>query len=351
MKKIVAVVLVVVFFGAFAVVAASPEARAEAKRRSKWVVVATNMFQDSLRRTGLRSDQIAQDRGEQRTEADVPAAIVRIDRTFTNYVNALPDSARGFAGKHVLEVGPGDNAGVALRFVGAGAQQVVALDKFVPFRQTSFHAALYGRLRETRSDEERRAMDDAIDVGSGIQLRQPRLEWVTGVGIEEQHAALAPQSFDLIVSNAVLEEVYALDEAFAAMDRLIRRGGYQVHKIDLRDYGMFTRFGYHPLEFLTIRDGIYRYMVESTGQPNRRLVDYYRRKATELGYDARIFITSVLGVDQELRPPRPQLCPCPEADRSRALLREIRPRLLARYQALTDDELAVQGILLVMQKR
>jgi SAM-dependent methyltransferase len=351
MRKIAASVLVLVLLGAIALAAASPRVRTEAKRRSKWVVVASNVFQDSLRRAGFRDDQIDQDDGERRTDADVAPALTRIGRTFSNYVERLPTESRAVAGKRVLEVGPGDNAGVALRFVAAGAQRVVALDKFVPFRATRFHGALYRALRDERPPAERRAVDEAIDLTSGVRVRPPRLEWISGVGVEEPHASLASGSFDLIVSNAVLEEVYAIDEAFAAMDRLLAPGGFQVHKIDLRDYGMFSRHGYHPLEFLTIPDGLYRYMVESTGQPNRQLVDYYRRKAVELDYDARILATSLLGGPGELQPPRERLCPCPELPIASTMIGEVRPRLLERYRRLPDEDLMVQGILLIMRKR
>jgi hypothetical protein len=50
---------------------------------------------------------------------------------------------------------------------------------------------------------------------------------------------------------------------------------------------MFLKYGFHPLEFLTVSDTVYRYMVEYSGQPNRRLVDYYRRKMAQLGYPPR----------------------------------------------------------------
>ena len=351
MKKTVASVLVFLLLGAMALAASSPRLRTEAKRRSKWVVVASNVFQDSLRRAGLRADQIDQDDGDRRTQADVPPALKRVAGTFDTYLRHLPVEAQRLAGTRVLEVGPGDNAGVALRFAASGAARVVALDKFVPFRATPFHGSLYKALRDERPPAERRAIDEAIELTSDIRLRPPRLEWISGVGVEDPHASLVPGSFDLIVSNAVLEEVYAIDGAFAAMDRLLAPGGYQVHKIDLRDYGMFSRHGYHPLEFLTIPDGLYRYMVESTGQPNRQRVDYYRRKAAELGYAARILTTSVLGGTGELRPPREAVCPCPELAVASTIIREVRPRLLDRYRRLPDEDLMVQGILVIMRKR
>jgi hypothetical protein len=56
-----------------------------------------------------------------------------IDSTFARYEHYL-SADLDLHGKHVLEIGPGHNVGVALRFVAAGADQVVAVDKFVPFQ-------------------------------------------------------------------------------------------------------------------------------------------------------------------------------------------------------------------------
>jgi hypothetical protein len=148
-----------------------------------------------------------------------------------------------------------------------------------------------------------------------------RRDRALGIRTEGRHHSVPAESFDLIVSKAVLEEVYDLDAAFDGIDHVLRPGGYQIHKIDLRDYGTFTRHGHHPLEFLTVPDGIYRYMAESTGLPNRRLVDYYRAKAAALGYTARILTTLSLGATEEFRPPLEQLCPCGHLTKAHSLFR------------------------------
>src|SRR4051794_33313215 len=50
-------------------------------------------------------------------------------------------------GLHVLELGPGDNLGVALRFLAAGAERVVCLDRFAIRRDPDFERRVYERLR------------------------------------------------------------------------------------------------------------------------------------------------------------------------------------------------------------
>src|SRR5206468_454724 len=156
---------------------------------------------------------------------------------------------------------------------------------------------------------------------------------------DDAAAGFDRESFDLIVSNDVLEEVYDLDHTFAALDRVLRPGGRQVHVVDLRDYGMFTKYGFHPLEFLTLPDGIYRFMVESTGQPNRRLIDYYRRTMDALGYDATIYAMRSIGQRETLPEFRTAIRYGSDySDENVAIVRSIRPRLLKRYQELSDEE-------------
>jgi hypothetical protein len=87
------------------------------------------------------------------------------------------------------------------------------------------------------------------------------------------------------------EEVYDLDSLFSVLDRLLAPGGRQVHVIDLRDYGLFSKLGFHEFECLTLSDGVYRYMTESIGQPNRHLLNYNSDRMSVLGYQATSYRT------------------------------------------------------------
>jgi hypothetical protein len=206
-------------------------------------------------------------------------------------------------------------------------------------------------VRQQLGTDERRRFDAAIEVDQAVALKSELLTYISGRGIEEVAGTLPPDSIDVIVSNAVLEEVQPLDDALNALDRIWRAGGIQIHKIDLRDYGMFTKHGFHPLEFLTIPDGIYRYMSESAGAPNRHLVDYYRHKMMSLGYDAAIYTTWVLGGHSELDPPAETLqFGSTYFSDSLGQVRAIRPQLLPRYRSLPDEDLITQGILIVARK-
>ena len=341
MKKLW-VVLIVLALGAAFLPLWKPVAK-----KFKWFIVATNIYQDALRRSGLSSVQIGFK--QERDPAQAAQDLRHINRTFDSYMEHAALTPAALEGKEVLEIGTGENLGVALRFLAAGARRVVCLEKFVPFQNTPYTRDLYLALREQLPPEQRARFDAAIDLSKEVKPDETRLQYLRR-SVEDAEILTRKSSFDLVVSNAVLEEVYDTDTAFAAMDSVLKPGGYSLHKIDLRDYGMFTNQGFHPLEFLTIPDGIYRYMAESVGQPNRRLVDYYRNKMAQLGYQATLFTTAVLA--------RPDLSPhktvlrrgVDYTDTELDLIRQIRPRLLERYRALPDEDLLVAGIFLMGRK-
>ena len=323
-----------------------------AMKRFRWFVIATNIYQDALRRTGLNRAQIGQPDFSALPDSALPAYLDRINATFRAYQTYGDLSNERLRGVNVLEIGPGETLGVALRFLGAGADRVTAVDKFVPLMTSTFHQRLYRKLMDGLSDEERRNIADAVDLSDGVVVNPKRLEYVYGQGVEEASREFVPASYGVVISNAVLEEVYDLDRLFMELDRLLAPGGRQVHVIDLRDYGMFSKFGFHPLEFLTITDGVYRFMVENTGQPNRHLLNYYRDKMAALGYDAKIYRTWVLGGTTRLEPYPTELKYGRDyTDANLSQLSAIRPRVLPRYRNLPDEDLLTQGILLVADKR
>ena len=333
-----------------ALAAATPLWKPAAKH-FKWFVIATNVYQDTLRRVGVRRDQISQRDFAALSDSEVPSYLDRIDRTFADYMKYGGEADGGLRGARVLEVGPGETLGVALRFLGAGARQVVAVDKFVPLQTSSFHLRLYRALVSTLSADERRNVSGAVSLDDTVRFDPKRITYIGGEGVERAGASFEPGSFDLIVSNAVLEEVYDLDGLLGTLDRLLRPGGRQVHVIDLRDYGMFSKHGFHPLEFLTVPDTVYRYMVEASGQPNRRMVDYYRAATARFGYSTRIFCTWILGAGERLPEYRTALRYGRDySDDNLALVRSIRSRILPRYRELSDEDLLTASILLVAEK-
>jgi SAM-dependent methyltransferase len=225
------------------------------------------------------------------------------------HAGLAPEALRGAA---VLEIGPGDSLGVALLCAQAGAASIVSLDKFRYSYDTPRHREIERLL------------------GAGPDAMH-RIRPVSGAGIEDAAPLLEPAAFDLILSNAVLEECPDPDRGLSVMNALLRPGGRMLHQIDVSDYGIFSRHGFSALEFLTVSDVVYRAMTASSGGPNRRLRDYYRARLGAAGFDAAFTTTHRYAADAMRLP-------------------AIRPRLLPAYRALEEEDLAVSGFFVHARK-
>jgi hypothetical protein len=134
------------------------------------------------------------------------------------------------------------------------------------------------------------------------------------------------------------------------MDRLLAPGGYMAHKIDFSDENMFSSRGMHPLTFLTIPEGIYRLMAKDSGKPNRRLINDYRELMRKRGYEAKLFVSSIVGVGP-LTPHKEKIERGVDyGNKTVSLIEEIRSQLALPYRKLAEEELAAAGVFLVARK-
>ncbi|MGH9962755.1 MAG: hypothetical protein ACREBC_37505, partial [Pyrinomonadaceae bacterium] len=210
----------------------------------------------------------------------------------------------------------------------------------------------YRALRGTLTTAEKELFDEAISLNNRFKLNPARLKSINGVALERAVQDLADfqKPFDLVISRAVIEEVYQPDELFKAIDTVHVPGGYMLHKIDLSDYGMFRENDMHPLTFLTISDRVYRMMASDSGIPNRKRIGYYRDQLEGLGYRSRFLITSILGKGT-IEPHKETVEMNKDYSVSTVeLINQIRPALDDSFKALPDEELMVEGIFLVAQK-
>jgi SAM-dependent methyltransferase len=298
-------------------------------RKSRLRIIATLLVHSWLRKTGVVKTQISANGtlnpGEDRVTCDLENALA----TFQAYLDQAGVTADSVSGSRILEVGPGVNSAVALQFIAAGARQVICVDKFVPRSFSAYHDKLYGTLRTRLPAVHRHKFDAAVDLESRT-FNPERILYIHG-GFENLKLVVQEESVDFIVSNAVIEEIYDIETALDLMCALLRPGGYMIHKIDFCDYGLFSRYGHSPFEFLTIPEWIYRAMAEATGQPNRSLIDVYRNKFNALGYQTRFTDLKSYNLSQES-------------------MDEIRPRLLPRFRKIATEDLVVSGAYLVARK-
>lgn len=272
-----------------------------------------------------------------------------IDEVFDDYLAYGHLDRSDLAGKKILELGPGDNYGVALRFLAAGAAKVVAADRFIPYRDPEHQLRIYDAVLKRLSPAERERVGSVIDGGT-VDFSGVGLEILDEAPIEDVPGIVGGRRFDLIVSRAVLEHVFDIDAAFDSMDALLTPDGLMIHKVDLRDHGLFSEGGLNALTFLTIDDRIYRLMGEKTaGLPNRKLIDWYREKLGGLGFGCEFLITHMAGVQAEVKPHRPLADGLPDKA-PLAGAEAIRSKVLPRYKDLPAEELAISGFMLVARR-
>lgn len=175
----------------------------------------------------------------------------------------------------VAELGPGDSIGVGMAALLSGAERYVALDAMAHAEQ----AQAVGIFDDLVELFRRRAPipgadafpEIALDLTDhafpGTILSEARLQ---GALSEQRVAALrravmgeanpdlidyrAPagalrvgdnETVDFLLSNAVMEHVADLPDAYRTIAAWLRPGGYASHQIDFRSHGLFTEWDGH----------------------------------------------------------------------------------------------------------
>jgi len=320
-------------------------------KKSKIMIIAYHIYDNWRTKRRFLSGKNESCSGSTHAGMSLSSSLDYINQVFNDYLKYSGISTTMLRNKRVLEIGPGDNFGVALKFLVAGAQKVVCLDKFFSQRNPEKQYRIYQELRAQLNENERRMYDSIINLDKGITIDPQKLLYIHGTGIEGADKIFDPASFDFILSRAVLEHLYDSDMAFGVMDRLLIPGGYMIHKIDFMDHGLFSGKGFHPLTYLTISEPIYKLMTYYSGKPNRRLINYFKQKLSELRYDTKIFITHIVGMESEMMPHKETVVYGVDYfDSTISLLKIIRPRLQCEFKNIPDEELMVQGIFLIAKK-
>lgn len=208
-----------------------------------------------------------------------------------------------FAGKRVLELGPGDTRAIALLAKQAGARSWDGFDAFdIQSRDERYLDAIY---RPLVGDDVGRLLDGCIMHASGESLR-------------------ARGRFDLVLSRAVLEHVRDLDALFGMLASVVADDAVLIHKVDLRSHGVEHR---HALDFLRFGDAAWRAMSSHVDLPNRERAGRYVDLAERAGLRTIwAKTTHLIGRD--------------DAERAAS-------DLAPRFRDVSPDELRVLGLWLV----
>ena len=172
-------------------------------------------------------------------EECIREAVGYAEEIFSHYERLFRERGIAMQGCQYLEIGPGRNFGSQLLMAELGASVTVA-DRFLAQWDPEFHPAFYRTLlaRVGRSPAIERVIEQSGYDGV-INLVSAPAEDLKG---------LPDRTFDIVMSNAVLEHVYDLGAAARELRRVSKPGAVHAHQVDFRDHRDFSR----PLEWLLL---------------------------------------------------------------------------------------------------
>jgi SAM-dependent methyltransferase len=233
--------------------------------------------------------------------------------------------AGDLAGKTALEIGPGDNVGVAYAFLRSGCARVIAVERLTQIEIDERAARILRRIDGLVPSDGLRFDQLARRQGGRYVIDPARFQIRTEVF--EDLALGAP--LDVIYSNDVIEHVDDPRAVFRAAHRLLAPGGLFINNVDLSGHNCFEDPA-RPLDFLTCEDGLWATMFSNVLTTNR-----VRYSDLVTAAEAAGFRVKQVDVLRRAEP---------------AYLARVRPHLLPRYKALPDDDLSVVQCVLVAER-
>jgi len=275
---------------------------------------------------------------------DLGSSLEYIEEVFGDYKRY--SGVKAFHGR-VVELGPGDNSGVALLFINDGCSGVDLVDRFYSIRDESQQSAIYRELAGKYPVIAGHCMDGTT-VLPEAGFRGVQRHYGKSAAAEEFFRTHGP--YDFIVSRAVMEHLYDPVSALKDMAKSLAPGGMMLHKVDLRDHGMYSGY-FHEQRFLQIPSALFSRMTRASGRPNRVLVNRYRDTLEKCGLQVSIFVTRLASVG-DIMPHCLYNDIAGEArEQAIASVRSVRDRFAGEFQALSDEDLSVTGFFLVAKKR
>lgn len=267
------------------------------------------------------------------------------------YIHTVFEDYKKYAGishfhGHVCELGPGDSSGVALALMADGATKVDLADRFYSHRDAPYHAQVYQAL----ADQNPRIADLLKAANLQDETTFPGITRYYGPqAAGESYFKERPSTYDFIISRSVLEHTTDPLLTLESMYHALKPGGYLIHKVDLRDHGMFTP-RHHDLKFLEIPKLVYWAMTHGSGLPNRILIDQYRYCASRLPGGCQLLITQLAyagPVDPHV--PFDEISK-EHLDTALAGLTKHKKSFASVFHKLSEQDLIVAGFFLIIKK-
>lgn len=164
-------------------------------------------------------------------------------------------------GRRCLHVGPGGFLGLECLLYAMGADRVSSVDKFafaIRYPEITSRMADYNRIRELipheidSVDDLKKALGRFDDLlvrrGDGVYVDASKVDFRFPVDVCSM--PFPRESFDLVISFAILEHVESPDLAVSEIARVLKKGGVAYHTIVTADHRSFSAVeGFTPFSF------------------------------------------------------------------------------------------------------
>ncbi len=191
-----------------------------------------------------------------------------------------------FAGKRILELGPGADLGVGLILVAKGAESYIAFDKnpLADRAPRDLHTAVIKSINDAG------ARARASESLSAYEKGQP-----TTLSFKQDSAFsfkwLAGGSVDLVVSNAAFEHFDHVPQVLAEVSRVLAPGGVLVAQVDLQTHTRVIRER-DPLNIYRYSSILWR-LGKFSGIPNRVRPNVYESTLKKLGFSSIDIVSEI----------------------------------------------------------
>ncbi len=320
----------------------------EWSRRSAFLKISFYLIEDFIRGLKLSLGKLGTESGAAHAKFSEEESMIYIENIIHSY--KTNGNIEKFSGT-VAELGPGDNAGVAMLMRGEGCTQIDLVDRYYSDRNTEQQSKIYQHIAD-KYDLNHLKTTDSWD-----EQKIAGINWKIGQAAEDYFRQCADRNepvYDFIVSCAVLEHLYDPLDCLQQMVGCLKSGGKILQIVDLRDHNMFTPVK-HELFFLQIPSFIYPLTGKNSGRPNRILIHRYREVLESMKQagliDYSILVGSLADVGK-IEPPQKFQDIDPEKQRQTIeFVEQHRHKFAQEFKHVDSQDLAVSGIFIDIIKK
>lgn len=234
-------------------------------------------------------------------------------------------SSNPFSGKHVIEIGPGPDLGTGIVILALGAKSYTAVDKNELIHKTppNFYNVLLTHLMELPGYSNAKATVNHLQKGEFNE--DFCYIWDPCFSLQR----LPLKSFDILVSQAVLEHLANVRRAFEILYHKLNPNAVMVHEVDLGTHtGLIRRLD--PLNHLRYSDMVWN-LLRFDGSPNRFRVTDYQKILNQLGF-GKIKTKRILVLDKEY-------------------VEKSKPHLSEKFRKYPDEDIGTKSFYLLATKK